>query len=339
MSKQQERCADAGELAVKAARLLETGSSSSSSAVPSSWREPSERDELGVSLTIWRAAAGSISKNATKLGLVYADGTPTAEEASSICEETLALCAQLATARVVVVQTTTGAGGPLRELVDASTRQILTAVESLGRALHGKKSKGLAEAGIVWQVCEDAAKVPKSNRAAYRRKFMTFAAELKDSIDEFNHTLAAAAGDDDDDDAQPGFDDDDDDLTVGASSYAPDEAPAAKRCLALLEAVGLAYRAALLALDDLGTHARFEAIAVLYTRVGALAKAATATAEELYPPLDKADLLSAVDVLSAAFAVLAATTDLASKGNTDVPKVFNLRVASTLGALNDLIDR
>lgn len=330
-------CADATGLGVLTGQLLAALETTTSGQL-SSWREAKE--DLGVGLAIWKAASGSISRSATKLGLVYDGGAPTPAEARSICTETLSQCEQLATSRYVIGMS--GAGEPLRDLVDTSTRQILTAVQGLADALKSGASPAYT-AGVVWDVCDRASKVPQSNRLAYRRKFLTWASELKDSLDEFNQTLASSTDDprpeltddlDDDDIATLLLEDDDDD-DAGYASQA--DKTAARRCLSLLETVGMAYRQGLLALDDRGKANDFSAIATLYDRVDVLARAATATAEELYPPLDKDDLLRCVDSLSAAFTVLAATADLATS-DRDVPALWSTRVSATLTALHDLTD-
>jgi len=325
-------CADALELASKVGLLMETVREKDNDGVPRSWLEPSASDdELGISLTVWRAAAGSLSKNATKVALVFGDGKATATEASSICSETLGQCEELETARYVAASS--GAGAPLKELVDASTRQILMAMKTLATALHSKKSDGSSEAGVVWEVAEIALKLPKSNRAAYRRKFLTWSAELKDSLDEFKDMLK---GDDDDEENTVNDFDDFDDADFSKYATTEDET-AAKQCLGLLEAIGMTYRRSLLALDDRGKKGDFKAIADLYTIVKRLKASATAAAEELYPPLDKNDLIAKVDALDAIFADLRNAVDLKSK-DRDLPALWDSRLEGTRAALRALDD-
>lgn len=245
--------------------------------VPTSWTASSE---LKVSVDVFLAACGSIASAATKLSLVYSS-TPTAEESGSICSEMLRACDHVFTSSKLLV-TSCGCGSPFVDIAQRSARQILTAVHALAQDCTASK------AGVVWQVCEICSKqFPKSNRAAYRHKLVDLAVQLKDSIDEFRELCNREILPDDEMDSY--------------SSEA--ERRLASECILCLELAGTLYKRLLIHLDDRGKLGDFEAVARDYAMGLKFAQAATAVAEELYPPLD-ASMSDALHDLDVAFVPL-----------------------------------
>ncbi|KAJ1445624.1 hypothetical protein M885DRAFT_578923 [Pelagophyceae sp. CCMP2097] len=281
---------------------------------PASWRAAGE--DLSLGLHVLRAACGSLSSGATKLALVCAGAAPTMTEAQGICREMADAARQLrppaSDARAVTCRA--GCGAPLDELVRAAARRVLVAVAALAVALQDDAQRAAAapQAGVVWEMAGAASKLPLTNRTAYRRKVLSWAAECKDVIDEFGAQTEEDNDDDDnddddDDDADDGGDDPFGDLVGGGAKYAgPAERAAVKRCLHCLEATGAAYRLTLAAMDAYGDAACFAAVAAAYDAAAALAAAAAQLAEELYPPLDRAGLADGLAALQRAAAALLA---------------------------------
>lgn len=255
-------CARALEEAVSgrlAAQMAER-SEEISVATPSSWG--SDDVELNVSLEVLLAALKSISSDATKFGLVYSS-PPKLEEGRGICSELLDGCDHLITSAKVG---SLRGGGPLCEFVRAASRQVLSAVEAMARECSVAKAGALSETCEAWRK-----RLPKSNRTAYRRKFLGFVGELKDSIAEFRD-LAAQEVDED----------------GGLDAYgSEDERRAAIRLLACLETAGCLFKVSMAKIDERGKAGDFDAVAQTYACASRLHRAAITIAEALYPPLHR----------------------------------------------------
>jgi len=242
------------------------------------WKSMNE--ELRIGLDVWRAAIGSISSTATKLGLVLAD--------PSLCREATDQCEQLATACYVISKS--GAGAPLNELVSTATLQVLTAMRGLVECLisNSRTVDAPPKAGIVWEACDVALKCPRSNRAAFHRKILAWCCELKDSIEEFRRVLLEEDVDDEESSTAQGQEDQftDDLFFFGKENYTEIERQNMQKLLAVLHAVGRTLQCTLIELDDAGTNGDFDRIVLCFTQAERIHQVAALISEELYPPLE-----------------------------------------------------
>ncbi|EWM25521.1 hypothetical protein Naga_100032g38 [Nannochloropsis gaditana] len=152
-----------------------------------------------------------VRDTATKFSLVLTT-TTSGPGIKSICDEMRQSCDSLLAALALLVGPAIGAGGPLMELYCQQVRSILRAIEELLRHIASPDSKLLSaprplrspegvkdelapKTGVVWQQCEELKKLPRSNRVAYRRAFLTHQSAVKDTLREFREMLAEAEDD------------------------------------------------------------------------------------------------------------------------------------------------
>lgn len=267
-------------LGVKVQSLRKSPDAAADDVPPKCWATVSE--DLGTALTVFHATVGSISRSITKLSLV-GKMLPDEASAASICSELDELCEQLSSSALVAAHC--GAGGPMRELYFKGANRILNATVEVAVSLSQQQWSDVPPAtGKVWEACEAVAKLPKTPKAAYKRKLLAFCVELKvrfraayfhagmnaggtlitrlvsyaaqDQISEFNEKIEASsskrAGDDAGDDADVGPDDFD--ALELDEAYDESELPCARRCVTLLRLVGTAHQLALGAMDACGAE-------------------------------------------------------------------------------------
>ncbi|KAH8066176.1 hypothetical protein JL722_592 [Aureococcus anophagefferens] len=232
-------------------------------AVPKSWASGKE-DAIGVALAIFVTAANDLERGSVLGG----DGA--------------------------------GAGAPLRALARGAARRLLEALRALAASLAAGDGSQNAKSGVVWEAAGAARQLPASNRAAYRREFLSWATELKDAIAEFGELAAAEAFSYDAIDDGFGGDDD---------AYGDAERPAAAAVVECLRVLGATYKDVLVAMDAAGKAGDFGFVASVYGAGAALRRSATTLAEELYPPLDPATLGAALDGAAGAMAAVLAVLD------------------------------
>ena len=268
-----------------------SGATAGSLVVPKTWGS-APKDAISVAMTMFLTGANALESGSVKLALCLSDGTATGEAPASLCGELGAAADTFATAAGVLDGDGAGAGAPLRQLVRTAARRLLEALRALCASLAKGDGKAAARSGVVWEAAEAVRKLPQSNRVAYRREFLSWATELKDTIAEFADLVAAEKFSYDEVDCVDcgfGFGDDDDD------AYDAAERPVAAGAVDCLRLLGATYKDVLVAMDEEGKRGDLTFVAKIYAAGVDVKAAATALAEELYPPLDAPKLKGALD--------------------------------------------
>ena len=162
-------------LGVKVQSLRKSPDAAADDVPPKCWATVSE--DLGTALTVFHATVGSISRSITKLSLV-GKMLPDEASAASICSNSTNCASSSLSSALVAAHC--GAGGPMRELYFKGANRILNATVEVAVSLSQQQWSDVPPAtGKVWEACEAVVKLPKTPKAAYKRKLLAFCVELK----------------------------------------------------------------------------------------------------------------------------------------------------------------
>ena len=270
-----------------------------------------------------------VRDTATKFSLVLSS-TTAGPGVKAISDEMRGACDSLVGALGVLVDPVAGAGPPLMELYCQQVRAVLRATEELVKHITSPGSGLLSSTrpketaatelaprtGVVWAACEQLAKLPRSNKVAFRRAILQHQGAVSDTLREFQAMLDEAEGTDDEAEEgdgldevvqgvqgvvlDDGYDDLEDDPFGGSEALKAWERENVGRCLVALGHCSALLKGSLEAIDEAtgaaaveaaaeegggGVGAEvMEAVAGIEESCQGLAAAVVNAADALYPP-------------------------------------------------------
>jgi hypothetical protein len=277
-------------------------------------------------------SAKGISSCATKFTLLASAETD-ANALLSLEEEMAKFVESLASSFVDACDV--GVSTPLFELMFHSTQEVFDRLKDLIKILNENKespSGGDDKAnrtapvatGMVWKACEDVEKVPKTNKAAYRRIMMQTVKTLNETVIEFSEyveegqrALDGEEEDDSDGDCDYEINDmdlDDDEDDAQDRPYNATELVVAKRCRDLLTLMLKISKYGLKVASEMNDIASFgneplgmEWIGSFSQSMKAAKDTGVALGSELFPPFDLSKLEATYVICTTTAGLLAST--------------------------------
>lgn len=223
------------------------------------------------------------------------------EEGSKLAKDILTGCEYIGTAALVIHDNDNGCSRSMRIFVKQSSRAVihtcLTLVEKFTDGKNHKEDPEPAQwTGAVWSACDKLQKLPRNNRNAMRRDFMTWIMECQETYQEFEQMLQVDSTVEEEGEMSW------DTFCVDQSNdYIAGEKPIVTACLALVKCSRGSINAALKSSEFVGasiseTNAKscLLWIANVHEATRLVAEGMTDLGTLLYPPLELENLLEEV---------------------------------------------
>lgn len=223
------------------------------------------------------------------------------EEGSKLAKDILKGCEYVGTTALVIHDNNNGCSRSMRSFVKQSSRAVIHTCLTLVKFFSdGKNHKGDLEpaqqTGAVWGACDKLEKIPRNNRNAMRRDFMTWIMECQETYQEFDEMLQLDSTAEDD--SEMGWDE----FCGGQSNdYTAGDKPIVTACLALVKCSRGSINAALKACEDVGASMSEENAKTLLLWIATIHEASRRVGEGmtdlgtlLYPPLELENLMEEV---------------------------------------------
>jgi len=239
-----------------------------------------------------------IRATSTKYTLVTKIDT---EEGSKLAKDILKGCEYIGTAALVIHDDSNGCSRSIRSFVKQSARAVihtcLALVEFFSDGKNHKEDPEPAQkTGAVWSACDKLEKLPRNNRNAMRRDFMTWIIECQETYQEFEQMLEADSTEAEESEMTW------DAFCGGQSSdYTAGEKPIITACLAIVKCSRGSINVALKACEDVGASITEGNAKILLLWIANIHEVSRRVGEGmtdlgtlLYPPLELENLMKEV---------------------------------------------
>lgn len=213
-------------------------------------------------------------------------------EGSKLAKDLLQGCELVGTASYVVHDDAVGVSVALRKYLNHAVRSVVATCIALLEVFStgNNLSQAAPKTGAIWDACDKVAKLPKNNRNAIRRAFMTYKMECQDTLNEFTELLLSG----DEDNAIATVDDSTSwevfcSSRAPSSDYSTDEHDIAVSGLTLIKCSRGSLQVALQASDAVG-DADLDWVARLVKASRTVGEGMTDVGTLLYAPLELEEL-------------------------------------------------